>query len=223
MSLPHHKVKVLLGLVLTLAILRLITNRLLVLAILLSSWSVLFWPFTIAELVLSLVAAGFFTVQNYVCLKAGLFEFRFKDVFLMPYYEPALWAFYFLSLKRFVSGTSPERIGVDMKSVLGLIVTTMAFSFLSFDSRMLLIATGCSTLLLFVFFHTPVDVRYAVSALTLGLIVEVFGVTTGLWSYPTSDFLGVPYWFATMWMSVGLLGRRFLLPASEWVAGHLEG
>ena len=52
---------------------------------------------------------------------------------------------------------------------------------------------------------------------------EIFGVSEGLWSYPAPDFLGIPFWSATMWISVGLLGRRFLIPATEWLAERMAG
>ena len=211
------------GLVLTLAFLYFVPNRLLVLFLLLGLWSVLYFPLSRGELVAFALAALFFLLQNYVCLKAGLFEFRFKDVLLMPYYEPFLWGFYFVTLKRAISGVSRDAVAVDARSVTGLIVTSLAFSLFSFDPRVLLLATACSTAFLLVMFHESIDLSYALCALALGFIIELFGVSTRLWSYPASDFLGIPYWFATMWMSAGLLGRRFLIPASEWLAApHLR-
>jgi hypothetical protein len=214
----NQQIRVALGLLVTLAALHFIPDRLLLLTLLMLSWALLFYPFSTAEAIMFVMAALFFLVQNYVCLKAGLFAFRFKDILLMPYYEPPLWGFYFMSLKRWISGDRKDLVVVDKKSIAGVVVTSMMFSLFSFDSRALFIATACSTAFLFVLFHTRLDVSYGLHALALGLIVELFGVSTGLWSYPVPDFLGIPYWFATMWISVGLLGRRFLIPAAEWVA-----
>ena len=223
--LRNQKTRVLLGLLITLGALHFIPNRLLVLIVLMLSWLTLFWPVNPAELILFVLAALFFLLQNYVCLKAGLFEFRFKDILLMPYYEPPLWGFYFMSMKRFIAGEDRDRddIVVDRRSIGGVVVSSLAFSLFSFDSHALFIATACSTAFLLVLFHTDVDLYYALYALTLGLIVELFGVSTGLWSYPAPDFVGIPYWFATMWISVGLLGRRFAIPAAEWSAAWLGG
>lgn len=219
----RQRVRVVSGLVLTLALLHFVPNRLLVLFLMTGLWSVLFFPLSRSELVAFTLAALFFLLQNYVCLKAGLFEFQFKDVLLMPYYEPFLWGFYFITLKRAISGVSRDPVTVDARSVAGLVVTSLAFSLFSFDPRVLLVATACSTTFLLVMFHERIDLWYALCALALGFIIELFGVSTDLWSYPTSDFLGIPYWFATMWMSAGLLGRRFLIPASEWLAApHLR-
>jgi uncharacterized membrane protein YoaT (DUF817 family) len=159
--------------------------------------------------------------QNYVCLRAGIFEFRDKDVLLMPYYEPLLWGFYFLALKRFVAGTARDTVRIDAKSVVGLAATSVAFSLFGRDSHLLLAGTACSTALLLLLFHSPRDLAFAVSALVLGVIVELFGVSTGMWRYPAPDVLGIPFWFATMWISVGVLGRRFAIPASEWLAARL--
>jgi hypothetical protein len=219
----RQRVRAVCGLVLTLVLLHFVPNRLLVLFLLLVLWSVLFFPLSRAELVVFALAALFFLLQNYVCLRAGLFEFRFKDVLLMPYYEPFLWGFYFLTLKRAVSGVSRDAVTLSARSVAGLIVTSLAFSLFSFDPRVLLIATACSTTFLLIMFRDRIDLSYALCALAVGFIIELFGVSTHLWSYPAPDFLGIPYWFATMWMSAGLLGRRFLIPASEWLAApHLR-
>jgi hypothetical protein len=218
-----QKLRVVLGLLLTLSTLHFIFDRLLIVVVLVLSWAMLFFPWTLGELVLLVVAALFFLLQNYVSLKAGLFEFRFKDVLLMPYYEPLLWGFYFLSMKRFVSGGRQENVGaLDKKGVAGVVVTSTIFSLFAFDSRALFIASACSTVFLLALFHTKVDVCYALFALGLGFIMELFGVSGGFWKYPAPDFLGIPYWFATMWVSVGLLGRRFLIPGAEWLAVRIE-
>ena len=99
----------------------------------------------------------------------------------------------------------------------------MMFSLFSGNSLLLFAATSCSTGLLFVMFHERDDLAYGMTALVLGLIIESFGVLTGMWWYPQPDILGIPYWFATMWISVGVLGRRFLIPASEWLAQKALG
>src|SRR5204863_8970582 len=145
-----------------------------------------------------------------------------KDILLVPYYEPALWGFYFLSMKRFVAAERKESLSVSWKAVAGLVLTSVAFSLFS-DSRLLFFATVGSTALLLVLFHERRDLFYALYALALGFIVEIFGVSEGLWSYPAPDFLGMPFWSATMWISVGLLGRRFLIPATEWLAEGMAG
>lgn len=209
------------ALALTLACLLLVPNRLLVLVLLLVSWTVLFFPLSAGEIVLFVFAALFFLLQNYVTLQAGLFEFKFKDILLMPLYEPPLWGFYFLALKRFNSDRKHQAMPpLDWKSVLGVVVTSSMFSLFSNNSQALFVATICSTAFLFVLFHTRTDIAYALSALVLGLIIELFGVSVGLWWYPAPDLLGIPYWFATMWISVGLLGRRFLIPAAERIAAR---
>ena len=91
------------------------------------------------------------------------------------------------------------------------------------NARPLFLATLVSTALLLAFFHERADIQWAGAALVLGLIVELFGVSAGLWRYPDPDFLGIPFWFATMWISVGVLGRRFLIPLAALIANRLIG
>src|SRR5258705_1483500 len=183
MRIRDQKVRVVFALVLTLAILHFVPNRPLVLLLLVGSWSAVFYSLTAGELTLFVVAALVFLLQDYLSLKAGLFEFRDKDILLMPYYEPALWGFYFLSMKRFVEGERQHPLALDWKAIAGVVLTSVVFSLFS-NSHTLFIATLCSTAFLFLLFHTKLDIYYAVYALTLGFIVEMFGVSEGLWSYP---------------------------------------
>ena len=212
----NQRFRVLLALLLTGVTVHFVANRPAATLLLTVIWALVFYPVRLNELIVFALAGVFFLGQNYVCLKAGLFEFRFKDVLLMPYYEPLLWGFYFLSMKRFL-GTADNKSNWA-KSVAGLVATSIAFSVFSFNSRVLFVATACSTAFLFLLFHSKRDLQHALFGLTLGFVVEVFGVRTGLWSYPAPDFLGMPFWFATMWLSVGLLGYRFLFPAADWLA-----
>jgi hypothetical protein len=164
------------------------------------------------------IAAVFFLCQNYVCLKAGIFEFKNKDILLMPIYEPFLWGFYFTAMTRFIS-VRKRSFPFEKKSLVGLLATSIAFSVFS-RTPYLFLATLLSTLFLFALFHTRTDIYYAACGLSLGFIIELFGVFAGLWSYPAPDFLGIPYWFATMWISAGLLGCRFLVPLGDWLASE---
>jgi hypothetical protein len=222
MWIPNQKIRVVSALICTLALLYIVPyHSLALLILLLLFWAAVFWPWRRAEIISFIIAAVFFFFQNYACLKAGIFEFKFKEILLMPYYEPFLWGFYFISLKRFVAQSprgAARGFSFEKKSVVAVAVTSVVFSVFSRHPSSLLPATIFSTLFLFMLFHTKLDLYYAAGGLVLGFIVELFGVSTGLWSYPTPDFLGIPYWFATMWLSVGLLGCRFLIPLGEWLA-----
>ena len=217
-----QKLRVLFALACTLGILDTVVHSLAVVMLLTALWSILFYPWRLAEAFSFAIAAIFFLFQNYVCLKAGIFEFKVKDVLLMPYYEPFLWGFYFTALKRFVSGER-KTPSFQTQSLVGLLVTAAVFSLFSRTPSLFFPATVFSTLVLVGLFHTRLDFYYAGCSLMLGFIVELFGVSTGLWSYPAPDFLGIPYWFATMWINVGLLGYRFLIPLGEWLASKVRG
>ena len=219
---PSQRVRVLTGLLFTLATLYLVPDRRLVLLPLFLGWWLLFRPLSAIELIMFGVAGAFFLFQNHLALRDGLFEFRFKDILLMPYYEPFLWGFYFLSMKRFVTEGARGLPSIGLKAVAGLAATSAAFAVFSRDSQTLFVATTCSTAFLLALFHDRADLEYAVVALVLGFIVEMFGVSTGLWWYPEPDFLGIPSWFATMWISAGLLARRFLIPIAVWLAAGLD-
>jgi hypothetical protein len=210
----NERSKSVLGIILTFSIIHFIEAPSIVLLILLPLWFLLFRPWNRTDMLVFLIASVFFLGQNYAVLSTGGFSFKHKDILLMPYYEPFLWGFYFLFLKRFIAEPSSP-LKLRGKAVAGLILTALCFSIFSKNSSILLGATLVSTAILFVLFHEKYDLYYALAALLLGFMIEVFGVSTELWAYPDPDFLGIPYWFATMWISVGLLGRRFLIPLAE--------
>ena len=57
----------------------------------------------------------------------------------------------------------------------------------------------------FLFLHKRNDFRFFVSVLALGLVVEIFAVSLGVWVYPhAGNAIGVPYWILMMW-AVGAL------------------
>lgn len=180
-------------------------------ALLLLFWAILFWPLSKTDLFVFIIASVFFLAQNYSVLSVGGFRFLHQDFLLMPAYEPFLWGFYFLLLKKGITDTNaPQK--VTAQAVTGLILTAVCFTAFAKNSTLTLYASIFSTLVLFLLFHDKCDMCYGFTALNIGIVVEIFGVQTGLWSYPKPDILGIPYWFITMWLSAGLLGRRFLNP-----------
>jgi uncharacterized membrane protein YoaT (DUF817 family) len=128
-----------------------------------------------------------------------------------------MWGFYYLNIKRFFREPAGT-VTLETKALIGLALTGVCFSVFGQNKNLLLISTILSTGVLLLLFHERYDLLYAMYALILGFVVEIFGVSTGQWTYPDPDFLGIPCWFATMWISVGLLGRRFVIPFSEWLS-----
>jgi len=216
----HPKLISPISIIITLGVIYFVDQSLVILIILLPLWFFIFRPFSKADILMYIFASIFIVGQNYSVLKSGGFAFKHKDIFLMPYYEPFMWGFYYLNIKRFFAEPAGS-VKLGAKAFLGLAITGVCFSFFSQEKNLLLISTLFSTGILFVMFHELHDLLYSVYALFLGFIIEIFGTLTGLWSYPDPDFLGIPYWFGTMWISVGLLGRRFLIPFTEWLAGKL--
>lgn len=204
----------------TIIILGLVETSILALVLLLLWWYIVFRPLEAVELIMGSIAALFFLVQNFIVLKSGAFVFQHQDILLMPFYEPFLWGFYFLLLKRGL-GRHFSGASMSMKAFWGLLATCLAFSLASGKHVPLILLSTSSTLFLFYLFHEKNDMLTAGFALGLGFIVEQFGIQTGLWHYPISDLMGMPFWFAPMWLSVGLLGRHLLMPLSRLITGRL--
>ncbi|MCP4672201.1 MAG: hypothetical protein GY857_12945 [Desulfobacula sp.] len=191
--------------------------------VLLPFWFLVFRPFKRSELIMFIIASLFIIGQNYSVLESGGFRFTQQDFFLMPYYEPFMWGFYYLNMKRFIAEKADkDRPVLGFKALFGLVATGICFAFFSQSSDLLLMSTTLSTCFLIILFHRAYDIYFGLYALVLGFIVELFGISTDLWVYPDPDFLGMPFWFATMWISVGILGRRLLIPLSEWIDNKLS-
>jgi len=205
-----------LSLFITLGVIHWIDHSLIIPVVLIPLWFMLFRPFDRADVFTFVIATVFIVGQDYSMLSSGGFEFAEQDILLMPYYEPFMWGFYYLNIKRFFS-EGGQRPGLQPRVFVGLVLTVLAFAAFGQSNVSLLTATLVSTGVLLLLFHEPCDLWHAAYALALGFAVELFGVSTGVWSYPEPDFLGMPYWFSTMWISMGILGRRFLFPFSAWL------
>ena len=217
----NQKILSVLALLVTLAVLRSVDRSLFAAAVLLPLWFIIYRPWSRVEIVSFTIAAVFFLIQDYAMGRSGGSSFKQRDVLLMPWYEPFLWGFYYINMKRFIC-EGDKRTVLDKRSLFGLLVTALAFSPLfSWSSGLLLLTSIGSTAILFIMFHDLLDLYIAAYALGLGFVVELFGVSSGLWSYPQPDFMGIPCWFATMWLSAGILGRRLLFPLAGWIDGML--
>lgn len=180
-------------------------------------WVLVLRPIERREWVLFALVGPFFVAQNYMALRSGAFAFRQQDFLLMPWHEPLLWMGWYLHLVRFVN--EPGRsIPLGPGAWFGLLLTVLAFSLFGSDARALTLATSVSCAALLALFHTRADLAYALCAVVLGALVEGVGVGAGLWHYPGSGPVPIPFWSLSMWVSVGLLGRRFAVPLAERLA-----
>ena len=216
----NQKISSVLALLATLVLIGSVDRSLYAAAVLLPFWFIIYRPLSRLEIISFAFAALFFLMQDYSMGRSGGSSFRQCDILLMPWYEPFLWGFYYINIKRFI-GEADNRVVLDGKSLFGFFVTALVFPLFSWSSHLLLLTTVGTTATLFIMFHDRMDLYFAAYALGLGCIVELFGVSTGLWSYPHPDFMGIPYWCATMWLSAGILGRRFLFPLAGWIDGML--
>ncbi|MFY3383729.1 hypothetical protein [Paracidovorax sp. MALMAid1276] len=182
-------------------------------------WALVLRPIERREWAMFALVGPFFVAQNYMALRSGAFAFRQQDFLLMPWHEPLLWMGWYLHLVRFV-GEPQHSVPLGRAAWLGLLLTVLAFSVFGSDTQALTVASSVSCAVLLAMFHTRADLTYAASAVALGAVVEGVGLATGLWHYPAlaSGAVPIPFWSLTMWMSVGILGRRFVVPVAERLA-----
>ena len=184
-------------------------------------WALILRPIERREWAMFAIVGPLFVAQGYVALRSGAIAFRQQDFLLMPWHEPLLWMGWYLHIVRFVAQPARE-VRLDRSAWIGLLLTVLAFSAFGGDVRATTLAASVSCAVLLAMFHSRGDLAYGLCAVSLGLLVEGVGVANGLWSYPGAGFAGIPGWSVMMWMSVGLLGRRFVLPLAEWLARPWE-
>lgn len=180
-------------------------------------WMLVFRPIERREWAMFAIVGPFFIAQNYLALHAGAFAFRQQDFLLMPWHEPLLWMGWYLHIVRFAEQPGPA-VPLGWAAWSGLLATVLAFSLFGGDAWALTLASAASCALLLALFHTAGDLAYGLCAVLLGALVEGVGVASGLWSYPDAGLPPVPLWSFAMWLSVGLLGRRFVMPLAEKLA-----
>ena len=175
-------------------------------------WLFLFKPFKLYEMILFFFGFFFIIIPNHITLKQQIFTFNERDFLLMPCYEPFMWGFYFLFLKRINDRYRPQIIPkISKKALSALFIVMLAFQF----PKHLNLTVNLSGLLTMCLFHTRHDLQFGISALLLGTIVELFGVWNGLWWYPKPDIFGLPFWYIGMWWNVGVLVYRIAMPLAR--------
>ena len=60
----------------------------------------------------------------------------------------------------------------------------------------------------FAYYRSPILVPIFALACFLGVIAEIFAVSSGVWSYSLSDFFGVPLWLFVVWGNAALFIYR---------------
>src|SRR5206468_12814641 len=89
-----QKLRSVASLIVTLGIIYVVDSPAVVAVILLPFWFFIFFPWCKAEVLMFVIASAFFLEQNYIVLTTGGFTFKYKNILLMPYYEPFMWGFY---------------------------------------------------------------------------------------------------------------------------------
>lgn len=210
--------KSILILAVTLAILYFPFSNILKSALLLVFWYISFRPLTRAEYVLFVITNIIFTFNDAMALRNGVFVFREPEFFLMPYWEIFMWGFYFILIKRWLD-LKPAKM--DWKVIPIAIFFSLSFSISSSPLLVFPISFSCILLLLF-FFHTQEDYLSFLAFLGIGTVIELFAISTGLWSYPEFGWLDIPLWYATLWAGVGIIFYRLGIPLSEKVAAQFS-
>ena len=206
--LKSHRIQ-LIQLVGTLAIIAFVPTNLGKLVALLIWWVITFRHITRPELMMFVIACGFFTVMNALSLKQGIFAFAHPDILGMPFYELFMWGFYLLHTRRMINGPAPE----DRRVVVWTLALLYAAAFGMIPDKTVLLALTVLLLTVgLIFFHEPLDITYTGYMILLGAAIEYTGTLSKQWFYPGEPLGGVPLWFITLWGGVGLFLRRLVLP-----------
>lgn len=168
--------------------------------ILLVAWSFLFWPMSRKELVAFFAINILFTINNYLAIQNGVFQFENPDLFDLPFYELGMWGFYLIHCHRQVKPVWPKYWNKRM--VFGAMAFSLCFS-LSPNQDILLISTVSVIAVSLFFACSRGAILLGLNMLIVGTLVEYAGVVLNMWHYPKPYPGGVAFWYVPMWFGVG--------------------
>jgi hypothetical protein len=207
-----EKLALLCQLMTTVLVLGWVPGNLLKLLLMFVIWGLGFRRITSREIWVIAAVNLFFAVMNTAALRRGIFGFNHPDFMGMPVWEYFMWGFYTLHTVRLLGGTPPRPRRIATLSAAMLFA--LPFATIA-DPMVLLLASSAALALCFVQFHDKMDWAYAGYMALLGALIESVGVCTQQWRYPDQPYGGVPLWFLTMWVGVGLFTRRIVQPLAR--------
>lgn len=190
---------------LTLLISTFIQDNLLKTFLLFFLWILSFWPLSIKDIVYFVISSLVFTLSNYGALQNLTFEFKEKDILLMPYNELFMWGFYCLNAYRFHKEKTIIFPQHKLKWFL-LFTVVFASSFSFFQNETYLFVFLMILLAIFsLIFRSKYLASYILYFLFMGIVVESLGLRFGLWKYPRALYFEAPIWAPLMWMNIGAI------------------
>ena len=169
-------------------------------------WALTFRRVRREELALYALGCAVFTALDALSVGRGVFRFAHPDLLGLPRYELALWGFYLVHATRALGMRAAARPGWPVWAL--LVAFAPAFA-VSADPRLVLGWSGAVLAVALARFHDRGDLAFVGYLVVLGTAVELVGVRSGEWSYPSG---GVPAWSVTMWGGVGFFLHRLVLP-----------
>ena len=206
---PSARLRLILQVIGTIAILALIPGNAAKLAAMLVVWAIGFGRISRAELIVFIGINLLFALMNIGALRKGVFQFSNPDSLGMPVYEFFMWGFYTLNTIRFLGGKTPQ--GKRWLAIVMAVAMALPFSTIG-DAGLLTLVSAVILAISLALYHEPMDFGYVAYMVALGALIEYAGVWSMQWGYPGNPPGGVPFWFITMWGAVGLFTRRLLLP-----------
>lgn len=159
----NDRLKYVVQLLATIAILAFVPGNVVKLVSLLVLWVVTFYPLTRHELILFLSASVLFSVMDIMATQQGIFFFTKPDAFGLPYWEFCMFGFYTLHGLRILKGPVP----VTDKIQAGILVSIIAFVICSVSGlNVLMFGVMLILFYLILFFHVRSDI-FALGFLSL--------------------------------------------------------
>lgn len=189
----------------TAAIMVLVRNNFLALALFLCLWAAPLKFYRKNDLWFFIIGFLSFLFLDMIVVAKGVFSFARPDFLGLPVFEPFLWGFYLVTINK-IGGS--EEIFPRRNIFCILILLALLSSYLIFRNNLSIFLTQAAILaIVSLFWHKKSDISYTIIAVVMGAIVEYVNVACGNWFYPGG---GVPVWFLTFWAAVGLLDNRFV-------------
>lgn len=179
------------------------------LALLLGLWCLTFFPLNRYEILIFIFVSLLYSFGNFLSIQKSVFFFKYPDFLGMPFYEFAMWGFYFFHSIRVLEPRKVPKL--DWKTMPLAMIFSSAFS-LSGNPLIVPAITICALGLLVIFYHEKEDLRFASYFVLLGMLLEILGVLSDQWGYPDPYKHAVAPWFFCLFAGSGILCNRIALP-----------
>jgi hypothetical protein len=173
------------------------------------STAIFFGPIGVKEAAIYYISSFVLVLSDIGAIKNGFFQFGQPDLAGLPYWEFVAWGFWIMFGYKNLPKEFPNRL--DWRVVVCAIGFSVSFSLIENRLALLLISAGIIAGVVWIL-NDKNNIYYLLLFATMGIAVEVVGLSYHLWSYSNADLSLAVAQFLVMWVGIGIFFRNLAGP-----------